>query len=117
MQIKLTDRCGPIAPELREFAERRLRFAVSRYGSRIRRICVVFNDTTPQPPSMPACCRVSARLRDGQDVTVSISGTDAQSCIAAASDRLGRTLSRRVHSGSNVDIRRQRGRQPFERVP
>jgi len=80
---------------LRNHVERRLRFALDRFGDRIRRVRVRLKDTNGPKGGRDIRCHIEAWLTPGQMVLVEESRTDPFAAVARASDRIGHSISRR----------------------
>ena len=81
----------------RRFAERRLRFALSRYSPRIRRVSTIIDDQA---------CQITVRMRGLNDVVVTCAHAQLELRVALAADRVGRAVSRAVEGQLQFDRQR-----------
>lgn len=92
--------CGrDLAPHshLLEHAERRLRYALGRFGGRIQRVMVFLEDTNGPRGGLDKCCRMVARLKHpARDVVVEGHDAELTALIDRTADRLGQTISREL---------------------
>lgn len=103
MSIEIVDRCGELTESLREFAERRLFFALSRFDSRIQKIELVTNDVNGPRGGVDKACRISVTIRRGAIIVVSDQDAEWGKCIARAAERVGRSVARAVDRGQRFD--------------
>ncbi|REJ68244.1 MAG: HPF/RaiA family ribosome-associated protein [Planctomycetota bacterium] len=96
MRLTIVDREKSLTAEQREFAERRLMFALARFESRIQRVKVVVNDVNGPRGGVDQHCRITVQLRRMRDVVVSNRDVDLKNCVARAADRAGRAVARAV---------------------
>ncbi len=103
MSISITDRSKLLDDELRQMAERRLRFALSRFDSRIARVqMTVFEEHGPRG-SLEKACRVFVTLHRADDVMVAGRDADMADCIARTTDRVGRAVARAIEMTLPID--------------
>ncbi len=105
MMIAITDRSGVITPELREFAERRLRYALSRFDARIQRVSLTLVDANGPRGGVDKSCRITVKLRRAPEVTVTDLDTEVGTCISRAAERVGRAVARAVDRKQQFDRR------------
>jgi putative sigma-54 modulation protein len=85
-----------VSPALAAHAERRLRFAIGRFGGRVRRATVRLTDVNVPKGGCDIECRIGLWLAPAGEIEVSDYGDDAYAAIDAAADRIGRTVARHV---------------------
>ncbi len=112
MAISIVDRAGLLSADLREFAERRLLFALSRFDDRIHRISVVFADANGPRGGIDKSCRITIKLRRGNELTVTDQDPDVATCVARAAERIGRSVARAVERTQQFDRNPSRGVTP-----
>lgn len=93
--------------DLPDHIERRLRFAVSRFGDRIQKILVFLLDRNGPRGGIDKVCRILVKTRDCGVVLATVIDSDWTSAVDRATTRIGHTLAR--HIGRQAD--RQRGRR------
>jgi ribosome-associated translation inhibitor RaiA len=113
MSISFVDQDSLLDGELREMAERRLLFALSRYDSRIAKVeMVVCNEGTTRSrgPSSDhgKVCRVSVTFNRDVELQISDRDDDLAQCISRVADRVGREVARAVEQKLQFDRSRAR---------
>ncbi|TWU08206.1 HPF/RaiA family ribosome-associated protein [Stieleria varia] len=103
MSISITDRGGLLSNQLRQLAERRLLFALSRFDSRIVGIDLVVTDENGPRGGIDKACRLSVYLRHANDVVISDKDADIAVCITRAAERAGRAVSRTIERSRSFD--------------
>ena len=106
MQIDIQTHGFSLTGALREYTERRLRFALARATNRVRRIAVRFIDTNGPRGGVDKRCRIRVTLNGHGEVVIEDTETNLYLAIDRAADRIGRTVMRRlarrsVHPGEN----------------
>jgi hypothetical protein len=96
MQLTITDRCGVLGEAERDFVQRHVLFALSRFDTRLRRVQVVISDENGPRGNVDRTCRITARLRRLGDVEVSEIDRDVEACVRRATERIGRAVQRQV---------------------
>lgn len=90
-----------IEQSLREHIERRLTFALSRFGSRVLRTVVYLTDNNGPKGGIDKSCLIVVRLRGLGEVIAEVVDTDWPVTVDRATTRIGHSVSR--------DLERQRG--------
>jgi putative sigma-54 modulation protein len=101
--LSITDRSGLLTTELRQLAERRLLFALSRFGNRIIRVNVVVCDENGPRGGVDKACRITITLRRAADVIVRHRDVDMAACISRVAERAGRAVSRAIERSQSFD--------------
>ncbi len=96
MQIDIQARHFPLTDALREHIKRRLRFALSAFDERIRRVRVRLSDINGPRGGADKCCHVQVVLTHLPDVVIKDTEDDLYASIDRASDRAGCTVGRRL---------------------
>ena len=96
MTISITDRSDLLTPILRDLAERRLLFALSRFDSRVEHVDMVVEDENGPRGGVDKSCRVTVGLRRSADIVISDKDSDISKCISRVAERLGRAVSRAI---------------------
>ncbi len=115
MSLSIIDRGGVLTAELHELVERRLRFALARFDSRIQRVSVMITDEKG-PRGVESNCQITIKLIRGNDVVVGSQDLDPAECIARSADRAGRAVARamerelRINRSNAVGLRENPGR-------
>ncbi|MCA9087175.1 MAG: hypothetical protein KDA90_00920 [Planctomycetaceae bacterium] len=112
MNIHIVDRSNLTNEEARQFAERKLHFALSRFDQRISDVTLVFTDENGPKGGIDKSCRLSAKLHRGNVIRIQCSDVDLCTCISHAVDRAAQSITRtlkkrkqfsRVRVGSLVE--------------
>ena len=103
MTLSITDRSNLLTEELRQLAERRLLFALSRFDSRISQIDLVVSDENGPRGGIDKACRLTISLHRAADVIVRDKSADIASCISRVAARAGRAVSRTVDKTQSFD--------------
>jgi putative sigma-54 modulation protein len=90
LQLDVRVRDGDLTEFLHTYIDRRLRFALGRYGDRIGSISVKISR------SGDTDCRISVELRPFGRLAVQESGPDLFTAVDRATGRLGRLLTRQL---------------------
>ena len=93
--------------ELRDHIEKRLRFAMSRFGERIRRVRVRLTDINGPRGGEDIECSIRATLAPRGVLTIDEIHSDPYAAVALASDRAGHRLSRHL---DRLNMHHQRSR-------
>lgn len=101
MEIRLTARNVELSDDLREHIERRIYFALSRFGHRIRKVDVKVEDINGPRGGMDKRCSVIVRIAPGRRVAIEDSDSDILVAVDRAADRLGRAVAREIDRQKN----------------
>ena len=96
MQIDIQSQGFALTDALREYAERRLRFALARVGDRIRRVRVRLADVNGPRGGIDKACSIQVTLNGLAAVMTEDTEADLYLAIDRAADRTGRSVARRV---------------------
>ena len=105
MRISILDRQKGLSQETREFARRRLLFALSRFDSKIDRVSITITDINGPRGGIDKSCLVAVEMRKLANLRVSCEDTDLETSIARAADRARRAVSRAVERSQQCDRR------------
>jgi len=101
MQVELRIRNTDLADVLRSYTDRRLRFAVSRFGDRVGRVVVNVSGINGQGLAAAVNCHIGAELKPFGQLAVQESDLDLYTAIDRAAGRLGRLFSLRLGRGTD----------------
>lgn len=96
MQIDIQARGFVLTDALRDYAERRLRFALPPADERIRRVTLRFFDTNGPRGGIDKRCRIQVTLNGLGGVVIEDTEADLYVAIDRAVDRAGRAVVRRL---------------------
>ena len=96
MQIDIQSQGFALTHALRDYAERRLKFAVARAGDRIRRVRVRLSDVNGPRGGIDKRCCIQVMLNGLAGVVIEDTEANLYLAIDRAADRVGRTVMRRM---------------------
>ena len=96
MKMQLRTKGIPITQALEAHIERRVRFALSRFGQKIRSVTVRLTDLNGPKGGEDIQCKILAYMTPGEGVIVNDRSEDPFTAVARASERIGHSISRRV---------------------
>ena len=96
MQIEIQTRGIALSNALRDYTERRLRFALASASDRVRRIKVRFSDINGPRGGIDKRCRIQAAFNGLGEVVIEDTEADPFHALGRAAERLGRNISRRL---------------------
>lgn len=106
MQVDIRARKILVDEALRAHVDRRLRFALSRFGERVVRVTVRFEDANGARGGVDKQCRIDVALRPSGSILVEDIDADLHAVVDRAADRAARAVSRdlqrRRDSGRNM---------------
>jgi putative sigma-54 modulation protein len=95
MHLEIRSRLEPL-DEIRACVERRVAFALGRFGSRIRHVTVWLSDVNGPRGGPDKSCQVSVTLVPGGQVTVAAGRAESLEAIGRAVERAGRAVAREL---------------------
>ena len=97
VKTTFVDRMSLLTDELTAFTERRLLFALSRFGDRIERVQVNVEDVNSKiRGGVDKSCRIDVHLRKLPSVHVTADDSSLHAALASAADRAGQAVSRAI---------------------
>ena len=98
-----------VTTDLREYIDRRLYFALGRFGTALDNVSVRVGDTNGPRGGVDKHCRIVVKLRTSgsTNITVDDNDEDLRAAVARASNRAGRTVAR--------SIERKRRKRAYQR--
>ena len=96
MRIDIQSRGFALTHALREYAERRLRFALVHAGDRTLRVTVRLVDVNGPRGGIDKRCRIQATLNGLGELVIEDTQTNLYLAIDRAADRAGRNVMRRL---------------------
>lgn len=94
MHVTYSGREFPISDEIAEHAERRLHFALSRFGDQVRRVTVHFWNRQGEQAGSECGCRVEVAVQNVGIIAADDMDADAYQALDRATERVGRAVSR-----------------------
>ena len=94
MQIDIRARKMEVGEALRAHVERRLRFALSRFGERVAKVIVCLGDANGARGGMDKHCHIDVALRPSGNVLVEDIDADFPAVVDRAAGRVGRAVGR-----------------------
>ena len=102
MQLELITRNADLARILRNYADRRLHFALSRFGDRVERVTVTISEYADAQPNAGRSCHISVDLKPFGQVTAEEADPDVYAAIDRAASRVGRLLGSRLDKSQEM---------------
>jgi len=96
MKLELRTEGVAMSKGLREFIDRKLNFAFSRFGQRVRHVRVRLTDVNGPRNGEDIRCHIQATLSPVGFVTIQEQRSDPFAAVARATDRVSRNLARHV---------------------
>ena len=96
MRIHVRSRGFELTDALRTHAERRLLFALGRFGRRVQSVMLRIDDVNGPRGGADQRCQIVARLAPWGDVRVEEPDGDLYGAIDRAADRLDRAVAREI---------------------
>lgn len=96
MKFGIRGRHIELTEALLAHVERRLRFALSRFGQKIRRVAVQLTDLNGPRGGLDKQCRVTVTLSPSGKLMVEAIDADLPTAIDRAADRLERSVTREM---------------------
>jgi ribosomal subunit interface protein len=96
MRLSLRSPGVDTSEALRAHLERRVRFALGRFGSRVRWVAATFADQNGPRGGVDKVCRIVADVRGAARVVVEDADPDLYAAIDGAAGRLGRAVARGI---------------------
>lgn len=96
MKIQVRSRGFGLSDALRAHAERRLSFAVGRFGWPLQSVTLRLDDVNGPRGGADKRCQIVARLALGGDVRVEEMDDDLYAAISRAAERLDRAVAREM---------------------
>jgi putative sigma-54 modulation protein len=81
---------------LADHIERRLRFALARFGSRVDRVVVFLQDRNGPKGGIDKVCRILAKVQGCGAVMASVADSDWTAAVDRATTRIGHTVARQI---------------------
>ncbi|MEX1362626.1 MAG: HPF/RaiA family ribosome-associated protein [Nannocystaceae bacterium] len=102
MELEIRGRNLPLSPSLQDLVQRRLAFALDRFGPEIRRVDVRLADINGPRGGVDKRCQVEVTLAHGGHVRAE--GTDAgvRDAIDRAAHRTARRVTRRLGRAASL---------------
>lgn len=95
MQLEVRAHGVELDPSLRSHIDRRLRFALTRFGRRLRRVNVLLRDVNGPRGGVDILCQIRIGLHPRGDVVIRGEGSDPFAAVSRAAQRASRGVTRR----------------------
>ncbi len=109
MQFSVSGDRIKVTTGLREYIDRRLHFALGRFGPAIDHVSVRVADVNGPRGGVDKHCQIVVKLRASRSNPIAVDDNDEDlyAAVAQASDRVGRTVARAVE--------RRQGKRSYQR--
>lgn len=91
-----------ISEELRELIDRRMTFALSRFGSRLQKATVTLTDTNGPKGGIDKSCRILVRMRGLGEIVADVVDSEWEVAVDRATTRIGHSVSRSLERRRDV---------------
>lgn len=81
---------------LPDHIERRLRFALARFGSRVEKVVVFLQDRNGPRGGVDKVCRILAKVQGCGAIMATVADSDWTAAVDRATTRIGHTVSRQI---------------------
>lgn len=112
MHIDVIARSFPLTDAMRAYVKRRLDFSLSVRSSHIKCVVVRLSDTNGPRGGNDKCCHVQVIVPGHADIVVQDTESDLYAAIDRATDRVSRTVARRMARQRNFHRQRLIARRP-----
>jgi len=112
MQIEIVARGFPLTDAMRAYVNRRLEFSLSVRHSHIKCVVVRLSDTNGPRGGSDKCCRIQVVVPGQADIVVQDTESDLYAAIDRATDRVSRTVARRLDRHRNFNRNRVTAHRP-----
>ena len=92
MHVEIRARHGQFSPVVEEQLERRLHFALARFGGRIRRISVTLEDINGPRGGEDQRCKIEVSLVPSGSIMAEATDADVASAVGRAAGRVARRV-------------------------
>lgn len=92
MRIDVRHRDSSVTRSIREWAQRRVLFAVGQFGTKVRSVRVGLSDENGPKGGVDQRCLMEARLTGPGSVIAEVRDPDLYAAVSRAADRLGRRI-------------------------
>ena len=93
MDLQIRARGVELAPPLYSYVERRICFALCRFGSRVRRVLIRLDDLNGPRGGEDQRCKIVVSLSRSDKVTVEANDADMKVAANRAADRIARRVA------------------------
>lgn len=102
MKIAMSGRKFKLTTELQEHVDRRVRFALGRFGTVVDRVDVSLSDVNGPRGGLDKRCQIVVKTRGAGEVVVDDHDRDLYAAVSRASDRIGRAVARTLERKRDV---------------
>ena len=113
MKVEVRMQGADLADVVRNYATRRIRFALGRLASRVGRVIVRISDINGVRGGVDQCCHISAELLPSGKVVLDQVDADPFNAIDRASERVGQAFRREIQRTREARTRRESVRTLF----
>lgn len=113
MEVQVRIQATDLADAVRNYAARRIHFALGRFASRVGRIVVRITDVNGTRGGVDQCCHVSAELLPSGKLVSEQVDADLFAAIDRATERVGQAFRREIERTREARARRESVRAPF----
>ncbi len=110
MDLNVRIKSNDFGPAIKNYAIRRMRFAMGRFASRVGRTVIRISDVNGARGGIDQCCRVTAEVLPSGRVVVEQVDADLFTAIDRACERVGQAFRRRIERVRSTRTQRKSAR-------
>ncbi|RLS37969.1 MAG: HPF/RaiA family ribosome-associated protein [Planctomycetota bacterium] len=107
MLIDVVHRNVRVTQEQKEWIQRRIDFALSRFARRIRRVSLIFSDINGARGGVDKKCRIVVTLSPQGEIMIDETAVNIEAAVAVISDRVARAISRTLERRQDLHVPRE----------
>lgn len=108
MQLLISTGGLRLTPEERQYVERRVGFALGRFGDRIGRVRLRLTDLNGPKGGIDKCCVITIRIIAAQEIRAEASAPLPLEAVDCASERASRAVKRALAKLREHEVQRPR---------
>ena len=108
MRLEVRTRTGKLSRRLAQQAQRRLRFALARFGHRVSRVIALLSDQNGPRGGIDQHCRITLALTPGGKLVTEATDIDMLAAVGRAADRMARRVRDAIDRRRTLRVRTHR---------
>lgn len=96
MKIDIRSRSLKMTDTLKNYVDRRIRFALGRFSQRLESVRIMLQDLNGPKGGVDKRCKVHVAILPSFSVIIEETDVELESAVSRALDRAGRTVARRL---------------------
>ncbi len=103
MQIQIVARNLELTASQREIVDRRLRFALGRFGARVRHVEVLLSDVNGPRGGIDTTCRIAVGIVPRGEVRAEVTDVGIGVAVSRAAQRISRSMSTELERRRQIE--------------